>query len=127
MIAAIVNGKPIPSMKRKGAPPKYPWLHLKPGQAFRFSDDVTFGGARSMASMHRGGATAKWKFVVRQCDDGIWCWRVDGTPYELQNGNVAENVAVIEYDPKEHKGQRTAAVEDMPTGMELHTPDEDVM
>lgn len=99
MVAEIIKGMPVPSLKRRGAAPKYPWLQLKPGDAFRFADDVTFGGARSMASQHTVGETGKWKLVVRQTDDGIYCWRVDGTPYELQNGNVPQTAPIVKGVP----------------------------
>ncbi len=101
MVAEVVKNKPIPRMKRNGASPKYPWLQMKPGDAFRFDSGVTFGSARSMASQHQAGETAKWKFAVRQCDDGIYCWRIDGTAHELQNGNSSQEAPRIDgYDPK---------------------------
>lgn len=115
MVAEIVTGKSIPAMKRRGARPKYPWLQLKPGQAFRFDADVTFAGARSMASAHTAGATAKWKFIVREAEDGIWCWRVDGTQHELQNGNTQAVASVVEgYDPHATKAKRAELVSDRP-------------
>lgn len=114
MVAEIVTGKSIPNLKRRGAVPKYPWLQLKPGQAFRFDKDVTFAGARSMASQHHIGETAKWKFVVRECEDGIWCWRVDGTAHELQNGNVHQVADRVAFDPMEKPAIRSAAVSDRP-------------
>lgn len=98
MVGEIIRGMPIPPMKRRGAVPKYPWTKLQPGEAFRFADEVTFGGARSMASQHQAGETAKWKFVVRQCDDGIYCWRVDGTAHELQNGNSTQEAPKVVFD-----------------------------
>lgn len=96
MVAEIITGKPIPPMKRRGAQPKYPWITLQPGDAFRFADDVTYSGARSMASQHMAGSLARAKLIVRQTEDGIYCWRVDGTPYELQNGNYSETPAPIQ-------------------------------
>lgn len=113
MVAEIICGKSIPSMKRRGAPPKYPWLQLQPGEAFRFDGEVTFSGARSMASQHTGGVTAKWKFIVRQCEDGIWCWRVDGTEFELQNGNEAQFAPKVAFDPAAKPATRQHRVTDI--------------
>ncbi len=94
MPVEIIEGMPMPQMKRRGAPPKYPWLQLKPGAAFKFAEGVTFAGARSMASQMT--APAKAKFAVRETASGIYCWRIDGTPYEVQNGNYAQTISQIE-------------------------------
>lgn len=96
MVGKVLDGKAIPKMKRKGAPPKYPWLQLKPGQAFQFDQHVTIGGARSMASAMICGDHADRKFAVRQTDDGIFCWRVDGLPAALENGNHPQHAKIIE-------------------------------
>ncbi len=114
MVAEIIRNKPIPNLKRRGAVPKYPWLKLQPGEAFRFDKDVTFAGARSMASQHHAGETAKWKFVVRECDDGIWCWRVDGTAHELQNGNKHQEADRIMLNPADKPATRSMLVSDRP-------------
>lgn len=107
MVAEIITGMPIPSMKRRGAPPRYPWLSLKPGQAFKFADGVTFAGARSMASTMT--AAAKVKFAVRETATGIYCWRVDGTPFELANGNYAQTVDAIDnYGAQAEPAKQTA-------------------
>ncbi len=113
MVAEIITDKKIPHMKRKGAMPKYPWLQMKPGDAFRFDAGVTFSSARSMASQHQAGETAKWKFAVRQCDDGIYCWRIDGTVHELQNGNAAQTADRIAIDPAK-PASRMEVVSDRP-------------
>lgn len=99
MVAEIIKGMPIPAMKRKGAAPKYPWTTIQPGQAFKFDLGVSFAGARSMASQHMAGAMGKAKFVVRETAEGLFCWRVDGTEYELQHGNAAQTVAPADYKP----------------------------
>lgn len=96
MVAKIVDGRPIPALRRKGAPPKYPWLQLKPGQAFQFEPHVTLGGARSMASQMICGDHAHLRFAVRVEPDGIFCWRVDGIAASLASGNERRHAPIIE-------------------------------
>lgn len=116
MVAEIISGKPIPQIKRKGAAPKYPWLQLKPGQAFKFVEGVTMNGARSMASQMVNQVDAK--FAVRLCEDGIYCWRVDGIPDEPRNGNYRQEVPWIAEDT-----QRTRpAAETVVVGVERLPP-----
>ncbi len=98
MVAPIITGMPIPSPLRKGASPKYPWLQMTPGQAFKFADTVPLSSARSMASQM--SATNEVKYAVRQCEDGIYCWRIDGLPAEMQNGSYAVEAKIIDdYQP----------------------------
>lgn len=99
MTTEIITGLPIPHAQRRGAEPKYPWLQMKPGQAFKFTSNVTLNGARSMASQQAGSLAVK--FAVRQCADGIYCWRVDGLPDEPPNGNYRQEISVVEnYEPQ---------------------------
>lgn len=102
----IVSGRAIPPIKRKGAKPKYNWTAMKPGQAFRFSDDITFSSAVAQAS-NRGKDFAM-RFVVRQEDDGLWCYRVDGLSSEPRNGNIKENLKVVDRDPHEATQEQVA-------------------
>lgn len=89
----IVKGKPLPTYSRKGAAAKYPWGEMQPGDAFRYPAHITAGSASSMAN-HAGHQWQR-KFAVRKDSDGcIWCWRVDGTPYEHVNGNVRQEIGV---------------------------------
>lgn len=81
----IIKNMPIPPLKRRGAKAKYPWAEIQPGQAFKFDESASMAGASSLA--YQSGRQHKKKFAVRQMDDGIWCWRVDGTPYAAANGN----------------------------------------
>ncbi len=97
----IIKGKPLPTLSRKGAQPKYPWGTMQPGDAFRFPMHLTIASASSMAN--QAGHQWQMKFVVRKDGDGsIWCWRVDGTPYEFVNGNVRQEIAIEarEYQPE---------------------------
>lgn len=96
MSTVIIDSKPIPRLNRRGAPPKYPWLQLKPGQAFQFEPHVTLGGARSMASQHGVGEFAHLRFAVRAEPDGIFCWRVDGLAESLESGNERRLAPIIE-------------------------------
>lgn len=94
MVAEIIQGMKIPPINRKGSAPVYPWLQLKPGQAFKFNDGVTINGARSHASQTANALGMK--FAVRQTPEGIFCWRVDGLANEPKNGNYRQDVSVIE-------------------------------
>lgn len=81
----IVSNMPIPQIKRKGAKSKYPWRDMQPGDAFKFESEVTMAGATGLA--YQTGRNIGMKFAVRLMDDGIYCWRIDGTPYATANGN----------------------------------------
>ena len=101
MVAEILDNIPFPPHKRRGAQPKYPWLQLKPGQAFKFADGIGVASAKSMAAQIASGI--EMKFAVRQTEDGVFCWRIDGTGWEVPNGNYRQEIAVIEdyaTDPK---------------------------
>ncbi len=113
MVAEIIKGIPVPAMKRRGAAAKYPWATMQPGDAFKFDPDVTFAGARSMASAHQAGTLAHAKFVVRETDGGVMCWRVDGTPFELKSGNVAQFAPKIP-DDQPGPAKRAELVSDRP-------------
>lgn len=89
----IVKNMPIPPMRRAGARRKYPWDSLQPGDAFKFEAGVSMAGAASLASAK--GAVLQMKLAVRMVGDEIWCWRVDGTGYEVPNGNYRQNVDVV--------------------------------
>lgn len=91
----VVNNMPLPPSKRKGAKSKYPWDQMQPGSAFKFDDGVTLSGASSLA-YHTANAR-NMKFAVRKTDDGIWCWRIDGTQYDVANGNYATTPLVENY------------------------------
>lgn len=93
MVAEIIKAKEMPDTKRKGSPPKYPWLQMEPGDAFKFGLGVTLHSAKSMAS--NAAAAREIKFAVRECDDGVYCWRIDGTPYAVRNGNYPPTATVI--------------------------------
>lgn len=98
MVADIIKGLPMPANVRKGAEPKYPWLQMAPGQAFKFTPNVRMSSARAMAS--NMAAANEVKYAVRQCEDGIYCWRIDGLPEAALNGNYAREAKVIEnYEP----------------------------
>lgn len=101
MVGPIIDGMKMPNHARRGAKPKYPWLQLKPGQAFKFAEGVSVASAKSMAAQIASGLAMK--FAVRKTEDGVFCWRVDGTGWEVPNGNYRQDVPVIEdyaLDPK---------------------------
>jgi len=84
----IVNNKPLPPIRRRGAKPIYPWAQMQPGQAFKFNAGASMNGATSLA--YQSGRQHGMKFAVRLVDGEIWCWRVDGTPYAVPNGNYRQ-------------------------------------
>lgn len=94
MTVPIIDGLAIPLHQRKGAQPKYPWLQLKPGQAFKFTDGISVASAKSMATQVASGCAMK--FAVRQTANGVFCWRVDGMPDAPKSGNYRQEVPVIE-------------------------------
>lgn len=94
MVAEILDNIPFPPHKRRGASPKYPWLQLKPGQAFKFAEGISVASAKSMAAQMATGMA--FKFAVRQTTDGVYCWRVDGTGWDIPNGNYRQEIPVIE-------------------------------
>lgn len=109
MVAEIIDGMKIPPHQRRGAQPKYPWLQLKPGQAFKFADGVSVASAKSMAG--QVAHSMAQKFAVRKTADGVFCWRIDGTDFVVPNGNYRQEAPVIEdyaADPK--TAQETAVV-----------------
>lgn len=101
----IVKDKPLPTLSRRGAQPKYPWKEMQPGDAFRFPMHITRSSASAMA--HTAGYQWQMKFAVRADGDGtIWCWRIDGTAYETMNGNVRQEVEIAArgYVPESMEG-----------------------
>lgn len=80
----IIENKPIPPLKRRGATAKYPWTQMQPGDAFKFDESATMAGAYSLA--YKTGKQHRMKFAVRQTAEGLWCWRIDGTPYDTTPG-----------------------------------------
>lgn len=115
MTTEIITGMPLPPMHKRGAQPKYPWLQLRPGDAFKFAPGVTMNGARSMASQNSAGI----KLAVRSMPDGIYCWRIDGTPHADINGNYRQEVQVI----RDYGATATPAMESLIVGYE-HKPQE---
>lgn len=97
MVGEIIDGMKMPTHQRRGAKPKYPWLQLKSGQAFKFEDGISVASAKSMASHATAGSA---RFAVRKTADGIYCWRIDGTDWDMPNGNYRYEPPVIEnYEP----------------------------
>ncbi len=112
MVKETIKNMPIPPMKRRGAGAKYPWSTMQPGEAFQFDADVSFASARSMASQHQAGHMAKAKFVVRDTDAGLFCWRVDGTAHALVNGNASQTAPILKNYAPTDKARGAALVED---------------
>lgn len=109
MVAEIIKSKDMPENKRKGSPPKYPWLQLQPGDAFKFGPEVTLHSAKSMASNAANGREVK--FAVRECDDGVYCWRIDQTKYAVKNGNYPPTIPIIQnYSESAPAAKRSSVV-----------------
>lgn len=107
----IIENMPIPPLKRKGAKPKYPWNDMQPGDAFKFNPEATMAGAASLS--YATGRTKGMKFAVRLVDGEIWCWRVDGTKYENQNGNERPNADLVsDYAATAKPAQETVLIGD---------------
>ncbi len=121
MVAPIIKGMKIPPHQRRGAQPKYPWLQLKSGEAFKFAEGVSVASAKSMAGQVASGMAMK--FAVRKTEDGVFCWRIDGTDFVVPNGNYRQDVPVIaDYAKNPKVAEETAVV-----GYEPRPPEDDVM
>ncbi len=88
----------------------------KPGDAFKFDDGVTIGGARSAASQVANGLAIK--LAVRATPEGIFCWRVDGLPNAPKNGNYRQDVEPI----RDYTAQAGPASETTVVGYERKPP-----
>lgn len=68
---------PAQSRKKVGAKVKYPWATMKPGQWFRFADNVQPMSAKQMASLVSRQMLIRLK-VFRGEDGLMYCQRIDG-------------------------------------------------
>lgn len=106
----IISGRSIPEIRRKGAKAKYPWLQMKPGDAFCFPSDLSFSSASSMA--YNAGTNYGMKFAVRQEPEGIFCYRVDGLENAPRNGNLREELEASPRTPGEATEVATVGIDE---------------
>lgn len=70
---AVEKKKSIPAPPKRGRKPIYPWTTMQKGDSFLFPRKVGMANARASAWLASSRSSAK--FIVRETEEGVRCWR----------------------------------------------------
>jgi hypothetical protein len=86
-VIVVEHGIPMPRTAQALANEIYPWREMNVGDSFLFPPNTPFKRAQTNAGA--AGRRLGMRFTVRQCVDGVRCWRVEPRPAQDNDNNAA--------------------------------------